>query len=159
MRTELPEPTGLAIDPEFFKLLMGSFLRLVGRPLLEMGNGQSFGPDSLYRSTSTVILAHDTAPDPRFIYANIAAQQRFEYAWDEFIGMPSRLSAEAPDRAERQSLLEAVEHQGFIADYRGIRVKKSGKRFWMEHGVVWQLIDEAGDRHGQAAAFSSWTDL
>ncbi|RDJ07859.1 MEKHLA domain-containing protein [Rhizobium grahamii] len=100
-----------------------------------------------------------TEPDPRFIYANVAAQKRFEYGWDEFIGMPSRLSAQAPDRAERQLLLEAVERQGFIADYRGLRVKKSGKRFWMEHGVVWQLVDGSGERHGQAAAFSSWTDL
>ncbi|EPE95014.1 MEKHLA domain-containing protein [Rhizobium grahamii] len=151
MRTEPPEPT----DLEFFELLTGSFLRLVGKPLLEQGQG----PDWLYREVSTVILAHDTEPDPRFIYANVAAQKRFEYGWDEFIGMPSRLSAEAPDRAERQLLLEAVERQGFIADYRGLRVKKSGKRFWMEHGVVWQLVDGSGERHGQAAAFSSWTDL
>ncbi|WP_425327238.1 hypothetical protein [Rhizobium grahamii] len=52
MRTEPPEPT----DLEFFELLTGSFLRLVGKPLLEQGQG----PDWLYREVSTVILAHDT---------------------------------------------------------------------------------------------------
>jgi hypothetical protein len=30
--------------------------------------------------------------------ANLAAQRLFELTWDEFIGMPSRLSAEAFER-------------------------------------------------------------
>ncbi len=49
------------------------------------------------------MLAHNTDPDPRFIYANKTAQACFEYAGDEFITLPSRLSAEAPNRAERVS--------------------------------------------------------
>ncbi|ABW14794.1 conserved hypothetical protein [Parafrankia sp. EAN1pec] len=37
------------------------------------------------------LLAHDASTDPLFVYANKTAQQRFEYTWDEFVGMPSRL--------------------------------------------------------------------
>ncbi len=48
------------------------------------------------------------AEDPRFFYANRAAQACFGYSWIEFIGMPSRLSAEMPERAARQKLLEQV---------------------------------------------------
>ncbi|WP_431324189.1 MEKHLA domain-containing protein [Rhizobium sp. YTU87027] len=155
MENKLPEPVDLATDPEFFELLTGSFQRIVGKALVQPGQG----PGWLYRQASCVVVAHNTDPDPRFIYANVAAQRRFEYTWDEFTKLPSRLSAEAPDRQARQLLLDAVEHQGFIADYRGLRVTKSGKHFWMESGIVWQLLDERGRRRGQAAAFSSWTDV
>ena len=105
------------------------------------------------------MLAHDGGADPRFIYANERAQACFEYAADELIGLPSRLSAEAPERAERQRLLDRVSRDGFIADYSGIRIAKSGRRFQIANAIVWQLIDENGTRHGQAATFSEWHDV
>jgi PAS domain-containing protein len=141
-------------DPDFFDLLAGTHARLVGAPLVMPGQGA----DWLYRDAPFVVLAHNTDTDPRFVYANRAAQACFEYSWDEFVALPSRLSAEAPDRAERQRLLDAVARDGFVADYAGIRVAKSGRRFRIENGVVWQLIDEAGALHGQAATFSVWRD-
>lgn len=155
MEGQHPRPAGLAADLEFFKLLTGSFQRLLGKPLVSPEQG----PDWLYRAAPFVVLAHNTAPDPLFVYANIAAQTRFGYTWDEFTKLPSRLSAEAPDRQERQRLLDAVARQGYIADYRGLRVTKSGKHFWVENGIVWQLVDEHGRTRGQAATFSSWTDV
>jgi MEKHLA domain len=139
-------------DPAFFNLLTGSYARIVGERLVPHGRG----PAWLYNNAPFVIVAHNTEPDPRFIYANKSAQVCFEYPWDEFTRLPSRLSAEAPARAERQQLLDAVTHNGFIAGYRGLRIAKSGRRFWIENGLVWQLIDEDGISHGQAAAFSAW---
>lgn len=137
-------------DTAFFALLTGSFRRLVGRPLLpEPG----LGPDWLYAQAPFAVLAHDTSPDPRFVYANRAAQAAFGYAWDEIVGMSSRLSAEAPERAERQRLLDAVARNGYVSGYAGIRIAKSGRRFPITDGVVWQLVDEGGARHGQAATF------
>ena len=127
-------------------------------PLLpdDIGDDDTARARWLYEDAPFCLLAHDTAADPRFVYANRAAQACFEYGWDEFTTLPSRLSAEAPDRAERQRLLDAVTRDGFIGDYRGIRIAKSGRRFWIESAVVWQLIDEAGTLHGQAAAFGDW---
>jgi len=90
------------------------------------------------------VLAHNTDPDPRFIYANKAAQSAFEYDWVEITSLPSRLSAEPIDRDERQKLLDAVASHGFAEGYSGLRIAKSGRRFWMEDGVVWQLIDRNG---------------
>ncbi|MBB2693288.1 UNVERIFIED_ORG: hypothetical protein GGI63_004165 [Rhizobium esperanzae] len=141
-------------DPGFFALLTGSYLRITGRRLVQDGQG----PDWLYNNAPFVVLAHNTLPDPRFIYANSTAQSCFEYSWDEFITLPSRLSAEQPDRAERQRLLDAVTRDGFVDNGRGLRVAKSGRRFWVDNFTVWQLIDEAGKRLGQAAIFSSWRD-
>lgn len=148
-------PVTLSVDPGFFDLLAGSHARLVGAPLIAAGQG----PDWLYNEAPFGVLAHNSDADPRFIYANRTAQACFEYPWDEFTALPSRLSAEAPNRAERQRLLEAVARHGFIAGYSGIRIAKSGRRFRIENVVVWQLIDDDGNRHGQAATFSSWRDV
>jgi MEKHLA domain len=46
-----------------------------------------------------------------------------------------------------------------LSDYRGIRVAKSGRRFLIEDGVIWELIDEKGIRHGAAATFPSWRNI
>ena len=142
-------------DPAFFRLVTDSYARTVGVPLLAAGHG----PDWLYNDAPFAVLAHNTDADPRFVYANRTAQRCFEYSWSEFVALPSRLSAEAPNRADRQRLLDAVTRDGFICDYRGLRIAKSGRRFWIEGGTVWQLVDKMGQRHGQAAVFSSWTDI
>ena len=141
-------------EPDFFALLASSYARVVGRPLVAAGQDAAW----LHNDAPFAVLAHNTAPDPVFVYANRTAQGCFEYGWDEFITLPSRLSAEAPNREERQLLLDAVTRDGFISDYRGKRIAGSGRRFWIEGGTVWQLIDEAGTPRGQAALFTSWTD-
>jgi PAS domain-containing protein len=145
----------LRTDKDFFALLTGSHARLVGKPLVPAGADAAW----LYGEAPFVVVAHNTDADPRFVYANTAGQRRFEYAWDEFVGLPSRLSAEAPEREERQRFLDAVAAHGFVAGYRGLRVKKSGRRFWIEDGLVWQIRDETGALHGTAAVFSQWTDV
>ena len=145
----------LSADPAFFALLTGSYARLVGTPLVRPDQDA----DWLYSVAPFVVLAHSTAPDPKFIYANKAAQACFGYSWEEFLALPSRLSAEPVDWAERQALLEKVTRDGFLSGYRGVRVAKSGRRIIIEDGIVWELIDSAGIRHGQAATFGSWRDV
>lgn len=145
---------GPEVDPsaeaEFHALLTGSFARALGRPLMpEAGRDAAW----LYAEAPFAVLAHDRSDEPRFIYANLAAQRAFGYARAEILGLPSRLSAEAPDRAERQRLLDAVARDGFVAHYEGIRIREDGTRFALHNGIVWQLIDEAGVLHGQAATF------
>jgi hypothetical protein len=150
-----PASADLRDDAAFFELLTGSFARTVGRPLVAAGQDAAW----LYHAAPFAVLAHDTAPDARFIYANRAGQACFGYSWDEFTALPSRLSAEAPLRAERQNLLDAVARRGFISGYSGVRIAKSGRRFFIEGGIVWQLVDGAGVLRGQAATFSSWRDV
>ncbi|AWN43246.1 MEKHLA domain-containing protein [Methylobacterium durans] len=146
--------SGLALDPGFFALLTGSHARLVGRPLVPAG----CGPDWLYAAAPFAVLAHDGAADPRFVYANRTAQGCFGYDWDAFTALPSRLSAEAPERAARQALLDRVARDGFATGYRGVRIAASGRRFWIEDGTVWQLVDADGTPRGQAATFTRWRD-
>jgi PAS domain-containing protein len=136
-------------DHALYTLLSESYLRLAGTRLVPSGCGAAW----LYGQAPFALLAHDTSPDPRFIYANLAAQTCFEYSWSEIIGLPSHLSAVPADRAERQQLLDAVRRDGLMRGYHGVRVAKSGRRFRIENGILWQLIDARGIDHGQAALF------
>lgn len=142
-------------DIGFFELLTRSYARVVGKELVRAGEDASW----LYDLAPFALLAHNTDPDPRFIYANRTAQACFEYSWEEFVKLPSRLSAEAPDRLERQRQLDEVARKGYVSDYRGVRITRSGRRFWIENAVIWQLLDVDGKTHGQAALFDSWRPL
>ncbi len=146
--------TDLRRDQAFFDLLTGSYERLIGEPLIPADASAGW----LYAEAPFAVVAHNTDADPKFVYANRRAQACFEYSWEEFAGLPSRLSAEAPNREERARILDEVARNGFVRGYRGIRISKSGRRFWIEGGVVWQLIDTNGGNCGQAATFASWTD-
>ena len=149
----------LSHDPDFFDLLVSSYRCTVGSEPAFLEHGTHRSADWLYAQASHPVLARNTDPDPRFIYANRAAQTAFEYDWDEITSLPSRLSAEPVDREERQRLLDSVARHGFATGYSGIRIAKSGRRFLIEAGVVWQLIDRDGAVRGQAATFANWHDV
>ena len=106
-----------------------------------------------------VVLAHGTEADPIFNYGNLAAQKLFEMDWATLTALPSRCSAEALHRAEREVLFRAVQEQGYSKNYRGIRVSATGKRFLIEAARVWMLLDATGVTVGQAASFAKWTSL
>jgi hypothetical protein len=138
-------------------LLLTSHRALTGRPLLPLVPAET--PEQSARrlyAAPFVVLAHDASADPLFTYANQAAQQLFEMHWDEIVGLPSRLSAEAPAREERERLLERVAAKGFIDDYSGVRIARSGRRFRILQATVWNLVDSSGRRVGQAATFADW---
>jgi PAS domain-containing protein len=101
-----------------------------------------------------VVLSHDTGSVLN--YANRAGLNLFELTWEELITLPSRQTAEPSEQAERERLLAIVAGQGYIDNYRGVRVAKSGRRFLIEQATVWNLLDEKGKYYGQAAMFSKW---
>jgi hypothetical protein len=135
--------------------LLSSLRRWTGRNLVDPGLSPEEQARSLFEAPFAV-LSHDTAADPILNYANRAGLQLFELTWEELSAMPSRLTAEAPERSERTRLLAQVSAKGFIDDYSGIRVTKNGRRFVIERATVWNLSDESGAPYGQAATFSSW---
>lgn len=135
-------------------LLLDSYRHLLGKPLLECAAGQSLGRQAF--AADFALLSHNTDADPLFNYGNRTALDLFEFSWAEFIGMPSRLSAEPVNREARERLLAQVASQGFIDNYTGVRIAKSGKRFLIERAVVWNVYDSRQNYYGQAACFSDW---
>jgi hypothetical protein len=105
------------------------------------------------------VVSHNTESDPIFDYANKTALDLFEMTWDEFTKLPSRLSAEPINQAERARLLREVSTHGIIHNYSGVRLSRSGLRFLIEDGIVWNLQDNDGSYYGQAATFSHWKHL
>ncbi len=103
-----------------------------------------------------VVLSHNIAPDPILNYANRAGLRLFELSWDELTTRPSRLTAEPMHQDERALSLSRVTQQGYIDDYRGVRISKSGRRFFIDQATVSNLRDENGTHCGQAATFSRW---
>jgi PAS domain S-box-containing protein len=144
------------VSESFVSLLTESFGKYTGSLLVPAGLAGGSAAQWLYNAPFG-LLAHDAAADPRFIYANLTAQRLFEYDWDEFVGMPSRLSAEGDDRDQRQVFMQAVLERGYASGYQGIRVSKSGRRFWIEDATVWNLTDSDGVRRGQAAMIPRWS--
>lgn len=139
-------------DPERaarIALLPESFRRLLGRRLVD----PSGDVVAALWDAPFAILAHGTEPDPVFFFGNARALAAFECDVESFTRMPSRLSAEAPLRDERQVLLDTVAAQGFIDGCDGVRISASGRRFRIGPAVVWNLIDKDGRLHGQAAHF------
>ncbi|HEY5346416.1 MAG TPA: MEKHLA domain-containing protein [Verrucomicrobiae bacterium] len=106
-----------------------------------------------------VLVAHGTEADPILNYGNQSALALWEMPWAELTRTPSRLTAEAPNREERARLLEMVKTHGFIDDYSGIRISKTGCRFKISRATVWNLLSENGQPCGQAALFSQWEFL
>lgn len=140
-------------DPEFVAAIIASHAQLLGSPLAPPLLCVVDAAAWLYRDAPFAVLAHDTEADPRFVYANLYAQRCFEREWDALVGMPSRLSALPDARAERAAALERVARQGYAQDYRGLRVARSGRRFWIEQGCLWNVSNARGERIGQAALF------
>ena len=131
-------------------LIAESYRRLLGRSLVPPADEVV---EALWRAPKAIV-AHGTQADPIFFFGNHAALTAFECDVAAFTAMPSRYSAEELLREERQALLDRVTHDGFIDDYAGVRISATGRRFRIAGAVVWNLLDAAGIRHGQAAVFA-----
>ncbi|HLT63663.1 MAG TPA: MEKHLA domain-containing protein [Pseudohongiella sp.] len=136
-------------------LIADSYQRLTGRTLIEPGSDLV----ATMWTLPQVVLAHGIEDDPIFFFGNRLALELFEVTPEQIIKMPSRLSAEAMLREEREALLERVTRDGYIDDYQGVRISSTGQRFLIKQATVWNLIDERGVKHGQAATFSQWEFL
>lgn len=136
------------------KLICESYARLLKKPLININSTQSLA-EQLYEAPY-ILLSHGTQADPIFNFGNQAALQLFELTWTELTQLPSRFSAEAPNREERARLLDQVNRFGFIDNYQGVRISSSGKRFLIRQATVWNLYDDEDNYRGQAACFSDY---
>ena len=140
------------------QMLVRSLKHWTGRQLLP-GNFSAVEFAERIFHAPFVVVSHGVEADPILNYGNAAALTLWEMSWAELTRTPSRLTAEAPNREERAKLLAAVAQRGFIDDYSGVRISKSGRRFRIRRATVWNLISESGEPRGQAAMFGEWKFL
>ena len=143
---------------EWTQFLLDSYARLVKQELIIREGISQEQAERLFKSPF-VVASHGLQDDPILNYGNQAALDLWEMDWEQFIQTPSRLTAEPVNREERARMLEQAKTHGYIADYRGVRISRSGKRFLVERATVWNIQKPDGTPLGQAATFSNWTYL
>ncbi len=138
---------------QYSRLLANSFEHWTKTPLLQCtANDEAEFSKQLYHA-QFMLVSHGTEADPIFRYANLAAQQLWGMNWDAFTHLPSRLSAKPDAQEDRERLLQEAKENGFVKNYSGVRVTSQGKLFFISDTILWNVVDESGMRHGQAAMF------
>lgn len=138
--------------------MLDSFRRWLGRDLIERKGSPEEQARALYHAPF-VVVSHGMQADPILNYSNKVALDLWEMDWAQLTKTPSRLTAEPVNQAERARMLAQAQTQGFIDDYKGVRISGTGKRFLVEQAIVWNVVGAEGEQIGQAATFSRWTFL
>lgn len=157
MNTNKSEPWLQEELLQHIQLLLYSFHHWTGKPLMPIADRRS--PleiaNSLFNA-NFVVVSHGTQADPILNYGNQKALDLWQMDWATFITTPSRYTAEPIERSEREQLLAQAKSQGYISNYRGIRIASNGDRFYINQAIIWNVVDKNGKLWGQAATFSNW---
>lgn len=139
--------------PEHVKRLLDSYKRFVKKELI-IRSGNMKTDFELIEKASFIVVSHNGANDPILNYGNQVALKLWELNWDDFIKMPSRKTAELDLREKREEMLAIAVQNGFFDNYEGVRVSSTGKRFMIKNAVIWNVVNQDGDKTGQAATFN-----
>jgi hypothetical protein len=143
---------------EWTQRLLDSYRHWTGLDLID----RLANPDEQARAlfeAPFVVVSHGPEADPILNYGNRTALNLWELTWGQMVKMPSRLTAEPVNRAERERMLEQARTHGYLDTYRGVRITATGRRFLVENALIWNVLDSTGRQVGQAATFSGWTWL
>jgi hypothetical protein len=136
--------------------ILDSYERLIGKTLITRDGSPADQAQQLFHAP-LVVVSHDTQSDPLLNYANQMALDLWKISVPTLLKTPSRMTAESVHRDERAKLLQRTTRDGFVDDYRGIRIATDGQRFLIDCATVWNLSDHQGNHSGQAATFDKWT--
>ncbi len=138
--------------------LLHSFQHWTGYALMDTNLPPLLVAQRLFEA-AFVVVSHGTEADPIFNYGNRKALELWQLDWEAFTNLPSRCSAEPVAQSERLLMLVQAKNQGYISNFRGIRISSTGKRFFIEDVIIWNVLDESQRPCGQAATFSRWTAI
>ena len=140
------------------QILLDSFHQFLGYQLISREGTEEKQSQTLFQA-NFVVVSHGIESDPVLNYGNEIALKLWEMSWSDFTKTPSRLTAEPVNRETRKIILQQVQTQGYIDNYSGVRISKTGKRFSIEQVIIWNLLDSQGNKCGQAATFSDWINV
>ena len=140
------------------QIILDSYARWIGEELIDRRGKACEQAERLFYAPF-VVVAHGVEENPILSYGNKVALELWKISVPVLLKTPSRETAEPVHREERTRLLERTRRNGYVDDYRGIRVSTTGKRFLVDPATVWNLVDEQGMHVGQAATFSNWKML
>lgn len=138
--------------------LLDSYESWLEQPLVSRTGTSAEQAERLFRAPF-VVLAHDSQTDPIFCYANKRSLELWEISLQEILAMPSRLTADPQQQANRTAMLQQGLADGYLTGYEGIRVSSTGKRFFVRNATIFNVLNDSGGRIGQAATFADWEFL
>ncbi|MDX2255372.1 MAG: MEKHLA domain-containing protein [Pseudanabaenaceae cyanobacterium bins.39] len=141
------------------QMLMYSFKYWTGKTLGDLMQVDNITPKELAQKiflADFVLVSHGTEVDPVLNYGNQKALDLWQMDWHTFTQTPSRYTAEPMERADREQLLAQAKSQGYINNYRGVRIASNGDRFYIDQAIIWNVVDATGQLWGQAATFREW---
>lgn len=138
--------------------MLDSYRCVIGDELITRNESPINQSELLFRS-DFIIVSHDTQANPMLNYGNQAALDLWEMDWRMFTQTPSKSTAEPVNQAAREVMMAQVLQQGFVENYRGVRISSSGRRFEIDRAIIWNLTDLQGQPCGQAATFADWRYL
>jgi hypothetical protein len=138
--------------------LLNSYRRWTGRELLPQQTSELETSRALFEAPF-IVVSDGMQSDPILNYGNAAALKLWSMDWKTLTSIPSRQTAEPVHQTERARLMAEVQKNGFIDNYKGVRIASTGQRFFIESALVWIVVDESGAQIGKAATFSKWTPL
>ena len=148
-------------DPQIVQwcqYLLDSYVHWVKHELIQR-NGTPLEQAKRLFNSAFVVASHGVENDPLLNYGNQAALNLWTMDWQQFTQTPSRQTAEPVNREERARMLEQARTQGYISDYRGVRISSTGKRFLVDQAIIWNIHKPDGIAIGQGATFSTWKYL
>ncbi|MFY2563354.1 MEKHLA domain-containing protein [Corallococcus terminator] len=140
------------------KLIDASYQRQRGKPL-----GSGFCPPHLEQAPQEarlewvhtrapfMLLAQDASEDPVYFYTNASASQHFGYTPEEFLALPSRLSATPEGQDDRNAAVKESLEKGSLIGYGCVRITREGKHFRLRDGELFLLRDKDEARIGMGA--------
>ncbi len=141
---------------DWTQIILDSYRQLLGKDLILDRSASPLDQARFLDHAPRVVVSHGIESDPILNYGNQMALSLWEMSWAELTTTPSRLTAEPVNWEVRQQMLLQVESQGFVDNYQGIRISKSGQRFMIKKTIIWNLADLTGHYCGQAATFDQW---
>jgi hypothetical protein len=140
------------------QIILNSYQQLLGKELINRnGNPREEAKQLFY--APMIVLSHNSDPDPLYNYANLQGLKLWEMTWEELITTPSKSTTEPILREKRDKFLAETTTKGYITNYQGIRVSRTGKKYKIKDVIVWNLTNEEDQYCGQGATFSRWECL
>ena len=116
------------VDLTWIRWLLDSYAFWLKHDLMARTGTPAEQRERLYLAPC-VVVSHTNADDPIVNYGNRQALTLWEMTWPELAATPSRLTAEPVHQTERARMLTRVATHGFLTDYQGIRISRTGRRF------------------------------
>jgi len=141
---------------EWIDLILTSYRKIFDKDLISIDSNQSL--EEVLFKANFYLVSHQYQNEPILVYANQKVLERWEMTWEQFIGTPSKYTAETDLQSNRAKMLAIAEKQGYFDNYEGVRISAKGNRFWIKKALIFNIYEHENEVLtdkiiGQAALF------